>query len=256
MNVVIPMAGRGSRFSIESDKNPEYKKPKPLINIAGVEMIQWTTSSLNLEPSDNFIFLILKEHVDEHSIDKRLKEIYGNNVKIIVVDQVTNGPACTVLLAKEHINNDEPMIITDCDHLIDGDAMIKDAKKYGTKIDGLIPVFYANNLRFSFSRTDEEGLVIEVLEKTIISRNANAGVYYFRKGRDFVWAAEEMIDENDRANGEFYVAPVYNYLIRRGKKIRLCRPKFFHGIGTPKEIEKFLDFLKRGEIETKIRFSL
>ena len=89
---------------------------------------------------------------------------------------------------------------------------------------------------------------IETAEKIQISRNANIGAYYFSRGRDFVLGAEEMIEENDKTNNEFYVAPVYNYLIRRGRSIRLSRPKFVHGLGTPKDVDKFLEFLKRGEI--------
>ena len=96
---------------------------------------------------------------------------------------------------------------------------------------------------------NEAKFAIETAEKVQISRNANIGAYYFAKGRDFIWAAEEMIDENDKTNGEFYIAPVYNYLIRRGKLIRLSRPRFVHGLGTPKVVEKFLEFLKRGEIQ-------
>jgi NDP-sugar pyrophosphorylase family protein len=251
MNILVPMAGRGSRFLNESHLNPEYKKPKPIINILGKTMIEWALSSLPIQRNDQMIFLVLKEHVDNAQIDNVLKQKFGQNVKIIVVDKVTEGAACTALLAKPYINNDEPLIITDSDHYIDGDSLFNDIRLYGNKIDGLIPVFYANNPKWSYSQIDEQGHVIEVAEKIQISRYANIGAYYFSKGRDFVWAAEEMIEENDRTNNEFYVAPSYNYLIRRGKKIRLSRPKFVHGLGTPKDVIKFADFLKRGEIPHK-----
>jgi choline kinase len=120
MNIVIPIAGRGSRFLIESDKKPEYKQPKPLIKIAGHEMVKWAISSLPIRPNDKLIFIVLKEHVENSQIDRRLKDIYGENVKIVIVDKVTEGAACTALLAKEYINNDEPLLITDSDHYIDG----------------------------------------------------------------------------------------------------------------------------------------
>jgi len=252
MNIVIPIAGRGSRFLIESDRKPEYKQPKPIIKIAGHEMVKWAISSLPIKPNDKLIFIVLKSHVDEYQIDKRLKDIYGESIKIVIVDKVTEGAACTAMLAKEYIDNDEPLLITDSDHYIDGDTVIREIEKYSGKIDGLIPVFYANNSKWSFSKTDDEGFVTEVAEKVQISRNANIGAYYFSKGRYFIFAAEEMIEENDRTNGEFFVAPVYNYLIRRGKRIRLCRPKFVHGLGTPKDVDKFLELLKRGEIEPKL----
>lgn len=249
MNIVIPIAGRGSRFLVEKYRNPEYEKPKPLINIAGHTMVEWAVSSLPLKPTDQLIFLVLKEHVENSQIDEKLREVFDSNIKIVVVDKVTEGAACTALLAKEYINNDEPLIISDSDHFIDGRTLFKEIEKWKNKIDGIIPVFYANNPKWSFSSIDEEGYVIETVEKIQISRNANIGAYYFSKGKYFVWAAEEMINEDDRTNNEFYVAPVYNYMIRRGKKIRLTRPKFVYGLGTPIDVEKFIDFLKIGEIE-------
>lgn len=247
MNILIPMAGRGSRFLQESDKNPEYKKPKPIIDIAGYPMIQWALSSLPIRKEDQLIFLVLKNHVEQFKIDERLREVFGDNIIVVIVAQVTEGAACTALLAREFINNEQPLLITDSDHYIDGYTLFKDIEN-NEKVDGFIPVFYANNSKWSFSKIDESGYVTEVAEKIQISRNANIGAYFFRKGRDFVMAAEEMIEENDRTNGEFYIAPVYNYLIRRGKSIRLSRPRFVHGLGTPKDLEKFMDFLRWGEI--------
>ena len=248
MNILIPMAGRGSRFLKEADKNPEYARPKPLIDIAGKTMIEWSISSLPLTEQDNLIFLLLKEHVDEHQIDKELKKIFGNSIKIIIVDQVTEGAVCTALLAKEFINNEEPLVITDSDHFIEGKTHFEKIKKH-PEADGVIPVFYATNPKWSFSKLNEDGFVEEVAEKKTISKNANIGVYYFKKGSYFVKAAEEMIKENDRVNNEFYVAPVYNYLIRKGRKILLSRPKFVCGLGTPEDVEKFIGLLKSKKIE-------
>ncbi|MAG38008.1 glycosyl transferase family 2 [Candidatus Pacearchaeota archaeon] len=247
MNIVIPIAGRGSRFLQESHRNPDYANPKPLINIAGHSMIEWALSSYPLTKEDKLIFIVRKDHLENAQIDEKLKQIFGENIYIVVVDKITEGAACTALLAKDYINNDEPLLITDSDHYIDGHAHFKVIENH-EKVDGAIPVFYANNAKWSFAKTDEEGYVTETAEKVQISRNANIGAYYFAKGRDFVWAAEEMIEEDDKTNGEFYVAPVYNYLIRRGKSILLSRPKFVHGLGTPKDVDKFLEFLKRGEI--------
>lgn len=247
LNIVIPMAGRGSRFLQESHKNPEYAKPKPMINIGGKSMIEWALHSLPLKNNYQLIFLVLKEHVENFKIDDFLRSKFGNNIKIIIVNNITEGAACTALLAREFINNEDPLLITDSDHYIDGVTLFKDIESH-EKIDGIIPVFYANSPKWSYSKIDSEGYVTEVAEKIIISRTANIGAYYFKKGRDFIWAAEEMIEENDRTNNEFYIAPVYNYLIRRGKLIRISRLKFVHGLGTPKDVEKFLFFLKNNEI--------
>jgi NDP-sugar pyrophosphorylase family protein len=164
MNIVVPLAGMGSRFLAESDKNPEYKKPKPIINIAGHAMVKWALSSYPLTGEENLIFIVRKEHVEEAQIDQKLKEIFGNNIRIIVQDSPPAGAACTVLLAKDLINNDLPLLITDSDHYIDGATHFKSMEDY-EKIDGLIPVFYANNPKWSFAKTDEEGIVTETAEK-------------------------------------------------------------------------------------------
>ena len=248
MNIVVPIAGRGSRFVAEAFRNPEYSKPKPLINLAGRTMIEWALASYPLTKDDQLIFIVRQEHLVTQNIDEKLKDIFGNEIKIVVQNTPPIGAACTVLLAKQYINNDESLLVTDSDHYIDGFTHFDEIKKY-KDVDGMIPVFYANNNKWSFSSVNSEGHVIEVAEKVQISRTANIGAYYFKKGRDFVWAAEEMIEEGDKTNGEFYVAPVYNYLVRRGKKIRLSRPRFVHGLGTPKDAEKFLEFLELGEIE-------
>jgi len=155
MNILIPMAGRGSRFLQESHKNPEYSKPKPLINIAGHTMIKWALSSLPYKKEDKLIFLVLKEHVEKFKIDQELRKLFGNQSAIIIVDRVTEGAACTALLARELINNDEPLLITDSDHYIDGKTLFKDIESH-EKIDGMIPVFYANNPKWSFSKIDEQ----------------------------------------------------------------------------------------------------
>lgn len=251
MNIIVPIAGRGNRFLQEIERNPEYAKPKPLIDVAGRMMIEWALASLPIRESDRLIFLVLKEHVDKAQIDEVLRKKFGENIKIIVVNEVTQGPACTVLLAKEYINNDEPLLIANSDNYIDGEKIYEDAKTMNGRIDGLLSVFYANGPKWSFSKTDGEGYVTEVAEKVQISQNASNGFYYFARGRDFVWGAEEMIEEDDRANGEFYVAPVYNYLIRRGKIIKLSRSRFVHNFGVPKDLERFLDFLKHNTVSPK-----
>jgi len=248
MNIVVPMAGRGSRFLKEASRNPEYSKPKPLINIAGRTMIEWALSSFPISKGDQLIFLVLKEHIEKANIDKILKNIFGDKIKIIIVDKVTKGAACTALLAKEFINNEQPLIITDSDNYLDGKTLFQDIKTTYKRIDGMIPIFYSNDSKWSFVKINEKEEVIETAEKTRISRNAIIGAYYFKKGEDFVLAAEEMIEKNDKMKGEFYIAPVYNYLIRRGKLIIISRPRFFYGLGTPKDLENFLKLLKRREV--------
>lgn len=254
MKIVMPIAGRGSRFKQAMSRNPEYNKPKPFIDIKGYPMIRWATGSLpfihhrgqkikcTLKVTDqDLIFIGLKEQEQEFGIREKLKEIYGQRIKVILISEVTRGAAETVLKARESINNNEPLLISDSDHFIDGQAIEEMIKKY-PKIDGIIPVFHVpeRDPKWSYSRTNRQGFVKEVAEKTPISEWANIGAYYYKRGRDFVWGAEEMIKNNELSNNEFYVAPVYNKLIQRGGKVILAYPKYVYGLGTPQDLEYFV----------------
>lgn len=253
MNLVVPMAGRGTRFLQAADRNPEYRKPKPLINVAGHPIIEWSVKCLPQFEQMNKIFLVLQEHVEAAQIDAVLHKLFPENTRVVVVETVTEGPACTALLAKSYVNDDQPLMICDSDQYIDGKTHLAFIAQ-NQDVDGVIPVFSANDPKWSYSRVDAAGKVVEVAEKKVISANANIGAYFFRKGSGFVSAAEEMIRQNDRApNNEFYVAPVYNYLVRKGKSVKLSRPKFVYGLGTPEDVEEFVRVLARKGVPAPFR---
>lgn len=239
MKIVIPIAGRGSRFQNVSDTNQNYKKPKPFIEIKGYPMVRWATGSLPNINNKDLIFIILNEHEQNYSVTELLINLYGKEITIITIPDVTRGAAETVLQAKEYINHDEQLIISDSDHFVDGKTIL-DAIEQNGYLDGLIPVFEASDPKWSFSRIDNNGFVDLVAEKQPISKYANIGVYYFKKGADFVAGAELMIQENELTNNEFFIAPVYNKLIQQGKKIRLVFPKYVYGLGTPEDLEYFI----------------
>ncbi|MBI2664959.1 glycosyltransferase family 2 protein [Candidatus Woesearchaeota archaeon] len=237
MNVVIPMAGRGSRF-----KEAGYALPKPLIQIRGKPMVKWATDSIPYA-DESFIFIVLKEHVDNFQLDRKLKEIYSDKIRIIVTDGITEGAACTVLLAEKLINNDDELIVYNADQYFMAD--IESAlENLPEEVSGLIPVFSATNPRWSFAKADPEGYVVQVAEKVPISSNATVGLYYFRHGKDFVWAAKEMIRKDIRRNNEFYVCPVFNELIARGDKIQILAVDSMWGLGTPEDVEYFNKYYK------------
>ena len=255
MKLLLPIAGRGSRFAVQADKNLEYKKPKPLIDVRGFPMVRWATGSLPFvkhpkkEISGNFvvgpediIFVALKEHDKNYNMSEVLKNIYGNGIKIIFLDEVTRGAAETALQAKEFINNSEALIISDSDHFFDGEALFNVILE-NPGIGGVIPVFRVldGNPKWSFSRLAENGYVDLVAEKQPISTWANIGGYYFGRGKDFVEIAEETINKNELTNNEFYIAPLYNKLIARGGKVKLAFPKYVYGLGTPEDLEYFLN---------------
>jgi UDP-N-acetylglucosamine diphosphorylase / glucose-1-phosphate thymidylyltransferase / UDP-N-acetylgalactosamine diphosphorylase / glucosamine-1-phosphate N-acetyltransferase / galactosamine-1-phosphate N-acetyltransferase len=254
MKIVVPMAGRGSRFKAKAGINPEYGKPKPIINVKGIPMVRWATGSLpfvghkgqkisgKLVVDDgDLIFILLREHEDSHQISEQLKDLYGKRITVILIDQVTRGAAETALMAKGHIDINESVIISDSDHFFDG-AALAGGIVGNSGIDGLIPVFEVGpgDEKWSFSRLGSDGYVDLVAEKKQISNWANIGGYYFSKWKTFVEAAEEMIRKNEMTKGEFYLAPVYNKIIEKGGRIKLVFPKFVYGLGTPEDVEFFI----------------
>jgi NDP-sugar pyrophosphorylase family protein len=258
MKILMPIAGRGSRFQVRANQNIEYRKPKPLIDVKGRPMVRWATGSLPfikhpgqtvagellVEPND-LIFIALQEHDAGYQIGRELKNIYGEDIEIIFLDEVTRGAAETALKAKDFINNDEPLIISDSDHFFDGVALAE-LLADNPGIDGAIPVFSvpASDTKWSFSRLGDDGYVDQVAEKQPISTWANVGCYYFGKGSDFVATAEEAINNQEKCNNEFYIAPLYNKIIARGGKVKLAFPEYVHGLGTPEDLEFFLGLLE------------
>jgi len=233
------MAGRGSRFTEKG-----YKLPKPLIEIHGKAMIQLVIDNLKPQRQHRFIFLCLKEHISEYDIDKKLQG-WTPGSEILTVDQVTEGAACTVLLAKEFINNDDPLMIANSDQWVD--IAIDDylSKLDNVDLDGFIMTMTANDHKWSFVQFNDKQEIIGVIEKQVVSSEATVGIYNYRHGSDFVAAAEQMIENNLRVNNEFYVAPVYNEMIANGKKCGFFNigndQEKMHGLGTPSDLEHFIE---------------
>lgn len=234
MKILIPMAGEGSRFTKEG-----YTFPKPLIDVAGKPMIQRVVE--NLDFSAEYIFLVRKEHLEKYNgLESLLKQITNNHYKIVVVDKLTEGAACTALLAKEYINNDDDLLIANSDQIIEYSQQNFIYIKNFTSIDGIVYCFNSVHPKWSFVKTNSRGIVVEVAEKNPISDIATCGIYWYRRGKDFVSSAEKMIEKNIRVNKEFYIAPVYNEFILEGKTLI---PFYVHkmwGIGTPEDLNFYL----------------
>ena len=237
LNIIIPMAGRGSRFQAAG-----YQMPKPLIEIHGHKMIDYVIQNIRPACEYKFHFLCLKEHLEQYNLEWHLKSIEPS-CEIIPVDHVTEGAACTVLLAKKYIDSDVPLMIANSDQYVDID--INQYLKRGEGSDGLIMTMYAGDAKWSFIRFDEKGYVTEVREKEVISNEATVGIYNFAHGSDYVKYAEEMIRLNLRVNNEFYVAPVYNMMIGDGKRITYYNiggvGAGMYGLGVPADLEAFVN---------------
>jgi len=236
LNVLIPMAGAGSRFA-----QAGYTFPKPLIEVNGKPMIQVVVENLNIEA--NYIFLVQREHYEKYNL-KYLLNLIAPNCTIVQVDGITEGAACTTLLAKEFINNDAPLIMANSDQYVEWNSNECLYAFKADSIDGGILTFKATHPKWSYAKLDDNGFVSEVAEKKVISDQATVGVYYWNKGSDYVKYAEQMIDKNIRTNNEFYVAPVFNEAIEDGKKIRVKQVTGMWGIGTPEDLNYFLTHKK------------
>lgn len=231
LNVIIPMAGLGSRFH-----KVGYELPKPLIDVNGKPMVQFVVEAMNIDA--HFIYIVQKQHRLDFPLDDILS--FTPNFSIVEVNGLTEGAACSVLVSKDIINNDNPLIIMNSDQYI-----IWDSIDFMDKIidyDGCIMCFKAHDNKWSFAKCDENNIITEVAEKNPISDNATAGIYYWKHGSDFVKYAEQMIENNIRVNNEFYVCPVYNEAIKDNNKIYnyMIESDCMWGLGTPEDLNYYL----------------
>lgn len=233
MNVLIPMAGAGSRFS-----QAGYTFPKPLVEVHGKPMIQMVVDNLNIDA--RFIFLVQKEHYEKYNL-KQVLSIIKPGCEIVIVDGMTEGAACTTLLASGLIDNDDPLLMANSDQLIEWNSNECLYAFDADEIDGGILTFKATHPKWSYAKIGEDGFVDEVAEKNPISDNATVGVYYWKHGSDYVKYANQMIEKNIRTNNEFYVCPVFNEAIQDGKKIRIKEVSEMWGIGTPEDLNYYLE---------------
>ena len=234
MNILIPMAGAGSRF-----EKAGHTFPKPLIDVRGKPMIQAVVDSLNINAK--YIFIVQKSHYEKYALQHTLNLI-APNCEIIQVDGLTEGAACTTLMAKQLINNEKPLLIANSDQYLDWDSNQFMYSMVAHGIDGGILTFNSKHPKWSYAKLNNEGYVCEVAEKKPISNHATVGIYYFKEGRNYVKAAEQMIDKNIRTNNEFYVCPVYNQCILNGEKVKIfdIDKKSMWGLGTPEDLDFFL----------------
>lgn len=238
LNIVIPMAGRGSRFA-----NAGYTDPKPMIPVHGIPMIRLVIENLRPARPHRFIFICQREHYHAYGLDTRLAEWVPNS-EVVLLDGITEGAACTVLAARALIEDSAPLMIANSDQYVDIaiDAYLNDMDARG--LDGIIMTMKASDPKWSFAATDANGFVTHVAEKKPISDDATVGIYNFARGSDFVGGADAMIAADERVNGEFYVAPVYNRLVAGGEyRVGIhdvgAEGAGMYGLGIPADLELF-----------------
>jgi UDP-N-acetylglucosamine diphosphorylase / glucose-1-phosphate thymidylyltransferase / UDP-N-acetylgalactosamine diphosphorylase / glucosamine-1-phosphate N-acetyltransferase / galactosamine-1-phosphate N-acetyltransferase len=238
INIVIPMAGLGSRFI-----SAGYETPKPFIEVNGKTLIELVLDNLKISGARYYLLSRSEHLISQAPAVKRIQQNF--DVTFIPVEKLTEGAACTVLYTHRLINNEIPLLLANSDQFLDVgiDEYIDDCRK--RKLDGSILTFIDSfrDPKWSFARIDENGFVEEVREKIAISEFATVGLYYFSQGKYFVDAAIDMIIANDRVNGEFYTCPAYNYCIAEGLKIGIFNipAESMHGLGTPEDLNRFVE---------------
>jgi HAD superfamily hydrolase (TIGR01509 family) len=233
MNVLIPMAGAGSRFA-----QAGYTFPKPLIEVNGKPMIQVVVDNLNIDA--HYVFIVQEEHFHKYNL-KQVLNLIKPGCDIVTINGITEGAAVTTLLAKEYINSNEPLLIANSDQIVEWNSNECLYAFDADEIDGGIITFKATHPKWSYAKIGDNGFVSEVAEKNPISDNATVGIYYWKHGSDYVKYAEDMIQKNIRTNNEFYVCPVFNQAIEDGKKIRVKEIEKMWGIGTPEDLNYYLE---------------
>jgi dTDP-glucose pyrophosphorylase len=234
MNIVIPMAGAGSRFF-----NAGYDLPKPLIDVNGIPMIELVVNNIGIK--GKYIFIVQKEHYEKYNLQSVLNP-FSDDVEIVISEKVTEGAACTTLLAKKFIDNDEPLLIANSDQFIEWDNSVI-SKFIGSDYDAGLLTFKGDGNKWSYVRKHND-IVTEVAEKIQISNEASVGIYFWKRGADYVKYAEQMIEMDKRVNNEFYVCPVFNEAIQNNKKITTYEIEKMWGLGTPEDLSFYLDNFK------------
>lgn len=234
INVLIPMAGLGTRFLTKG-----FSLPKPLIDINGVPMIIKAIKSLGIRNA-HYFFIISEGPYTEKIIDA-ISEIL--ECEFIIIDYLTEGPASSALLFKEKINNNDELIIANCDQIMEWNSNIflLNVREF----DGAMVTYHESTPKNSYASLDSFGNVIEVREKMVISNISLNGIHYWKKGKYFVESALAMIESDDRApNGEFYVGPSYNYMIKNDLKVGIYHipNQMHHPVGIPEDLEKFISY--------------
>lgn len=232
LNVLIPMAGLGSRF-----KDAGYVFPKPLVEVDGKPMIQAVVESIGVNA--RYTYIVQKEHYEKYNLSYLLNLITPD-CNIVQVDGITEGAAVTCLLAKEYIDNESPLILANSDQIVEWNSRKFIYELMTKNADGGIATFESTHPKWSYAKVNSDGLVTEVAEKKPISNIATVGIYYWKHGSDFVKYAQQMIDKDIRTNNEFYVCPVFNEAIADNKRVFVSNIKKMWGVGTPEDLNNYI----------------
>jgi len=234
VQLVIPLAGDGQRFK---DK---YSCPKPLISVNGEKMISLAVRTLGI-PYESSVFIIRKDHDENRALSTEITKIDPKS-SIVCIDKLTNGPCSTALLSSPYLDMEKPLVIANCDQVMRWNGMRFLRYCIGENYDGVVVTYHETTPKNSYARLNMNGDVVEIQEKKPISSVSLNGIHFWKKARYFVDSANEMMRRDDRTNGEFYIAPSYNYMLAVGLKVGIFHiPNEQHNaIGTTDDLEEYI----------------
>lgn len=242
MNIVLPLAGQGNRF-----RQAGYTIPKPMISVSGRPMLYWALDSLSPHfDLSRFVVVCLKEHLEAFPLERLIRD-YSRRIEILALDQPTRGQAATVWEAASYLRELEPLVIYNGDTYMRS-SIGKDIAQ--NQWDGVISVFCSEDSNLSYAQINEQGEIIQVREKEIISSYATTGLYHFQTARLFLDAFSSAQSDMDVVNGEYYVAPLYNHLMKRGYRFLASEAEVCYPLGTPEQLDRFCQELRNGKEHT------
>lgn len=242
INILLPMAGGSDYFDSKL-----YPYPVPLIELAGKPMIERVVDNL-LEIGDDcrFIFIVKSEDCRRFHLDSTLMLLAPKGSQVVKLEGETKGALCSALMAISNINTDEPLIVANSDQLFDGvlQSVVNDLRS--SDFDAGCLCFNSVHPRWSYVRI-ADGCVVEATEKKPISRNAIAGFYYFRTGRQFLKSGMRAILNDVSVDGRYFIAPVFNEIMLDGGRVRpiIIPNEAYHSFYTPQRIDEFVHKLSR-----------
>ena len=227
-HLIMPMGGAGSRFS----KNG-ITMPKPLIEINGKPFFYWAVESVRKYLETDITFVILRQHVNDFNLDKKIHEFYPK-AKITIIEKVLPGPVFTCLEGLKFIEDDLPLIFNDCDHMFSCKSL-SESIKTGSYSDGGLVTFVSNQPQFSYVKYNNDGHVIGTIEKQVVSNSAICGAYMFRNASIFKKIADIYI--SNCPYKECFVSGMYNIMLKKGYSVKDYNLDYHVEFGTPEEYE-------------------
>lgn len=240
LHIIMPMAGEGSRFA-----NAGWTTPKPLIELNGQPLFKHAISSVvDSDIPIKYSFIVRQEHIEKFRIDQGIRDFLPTS-NIFSVLETTRGAVETCLMAESAIQDDDAVIVMDCDLEFRSSQFLQLIKsnlaKSVQEVNGGALVSFESNLpRYSYAEVDEKGMVVRTAEKEVISNHALCGAYFFSSGRRFKQIAHQLLNESEFKKPEYYVSLLYNYMLQEGERVYLATLDEYYSYGTPEELSKYL----------------